>query len=601
MHHEDNQGDDGPTRMCRSANEAGVDGHAVLRGLHTLHHHISDLSNLPAWSMNDTESRSAVTEAYRLVARTHAAALQLLADLNTRPDAVPGSRPGRGGQTLLRTALHLRAGAARDEVAAASAITATAGTPGALPSLGQALADGLTTREHLDVMVKALRKIPGHLQTGAADLGALLEIPGFQGQEPDPQAGPVTGAHAIDAIATHAAVTACPGTLNQIGRAILTTLAPDVADRYDPAAHERRGLHQTTDDTGMCVGSFQLDPAATLIWTQAIDYYASLLTPSATIPSAAEGPTTHPGTDVGADSDLDASPALRPPPSPDADEDRLPDLRTPAQRRADAMTAVAQAALRYAAQAHEGTADGIGGPGTLILLHATPDQIAAARHGGCGTSAAESPVSSCPADASASSPSGAPRRVGSEDRPTPGLAWSALTGQVSPRTLGQLLCDSTMQAVVLDGSSRVVLDLGRTRRLASPQQRRAVAARDRGCVIPGCAAPPSHCQVHHIIWWSEGGPTDLDNLALVCQRHHTEIHLGIWDVHTEADRTITVRPPAWLDPERRPRRNRTHDLIDQARRITQQLIQPLTDHLGDDGSRPPSPPDTPPQQPPAAA
>ncbi|TSD64465.1 HNH endonuclease [Aeromicrobium piscarium] len=59
------------------------------------------------------------------------------------------------------------------------------------------------------------------------------------------------------------------------------------------------------------------------------------------------------------------------------------------------------------------------------------------------------------------------------------------------------------------------MDVGRSSRLATPRQRTAVLARQgHQCASPGCRAPVVH--IHHIIWWSRGGPTDLANLIGLC-------------------------------------------------------------------------------------
>ena len=79
-------------------------------------------------------------------------------------------------------------------------------------------------------------------------------------------------------------------------------------------------------------------------------------------------------------------------------------------------------------------------------------------------------------------------------------------------------------APALGGIPREVLAAGRSTRLVTPGQRAALNARDRGCVLPGCDRPPEWCEAHHLIEWIDGGATDLDNLALVCRRHHTMLH-----------------------------------------------------------------------------
>jgi hypothetical protein len=156
-----------------------------------------------------------------------------------------------------------------------------------------------------------------------------------------------------------------------------------------------------------------------------------------------------------------------------------------------------------------------------------------------------------------------------------GLAHCTLTGPISPTALAYLSCDAVLQAVLLT-SSGAVLDLGRTVRTASAAQRRALAARDRGCVVPGCSAPPEHCEAHHVRWWRNGGETDLDNLALVCLRHHTDIHHGVWQLEM-IDGLAWARPPRWLNPDRPLLRNTVHLAMDHAHRLGQQLRLDLDD------------------------
>ena len=63
-----------------------------------------------------------------------------------------------------------------------------------------------------------------------------------------------------------------------------------------------------------------------------------------------------------------------------------------------------------------------------------------------------------------------------------------------------------------------------TLRLVSSNDDRALAIRDRGCAFPGCDRPPGWCDAHHIIPWELLGPTDMNNLVLLCRRHHRMLH-----------------------------------------------------------------------------
>ena len=84
--------------------------------------------------------------------------------------------------------------------------------------------------------------------------------------------------------------------------------------------------------------------------------------------------------------------------------------------------------------------------------------------------------------------------------------------------------------------------LGRKQRCASDAQRVALIARDQRCV--GCSANPLWCRAHHITYWSNDGPTDLDNLVLVCDRCHHKIHDDGWTVtqHPTTHKYI-LKPP----------------------------------------------------------
>ena len=104
------------------------------------------------------------------------------------------------------------------------------------------------------------------------------------------------------------------------------------------------------------------------------------------------------------------------------------------------------------------------------------------------------------------------------------------------------------------GSTGVVLQVGRSRRLATPGQTVALIARDGGCSFPGCDRPPEWCERHHIREWSQGGRTDLDNLTLLCAYHHHNFASRGWTCRM-IDRLPAWIPPRWVDPEQRPLRH----------------------------------------------
>ena len=105
-------------------------------------------------------------------------------------------------------------------------------------------------------------------------------------------------------------------------------------------------------------------------------------------------------------------------------------------------------------------------------------------------------------------------------------------GPVSTELARQLCCDATVNLVAMSDGN--ILDATPDHRLPTGRQRAAVIARDRACV--GCGAAVSQCEIHHIIWFSDHGPTVVDNLVLVCWRCHTHIHQHGWKITKEAGR-----------------------------------------------------------------
>ncbi|MFC7490265.1 MULTISPECIES: HNH endonuclease signature motif containing protein [unclassified Knoellia] len=104
------------------------------------------------------------------------------------------------------------------------------------------------------------------------------------------------------------------------------------------------------------------------------------------------------------------------------------------------------------------------------------------------------------------------------------LLGGLTTGElVTPDTVRRWACDATIIPTVLNASGEVV-DHGRAARLFTPAQIKQLWLRDRHCTYPGCDAPAAWTDAHHFIHWADGGPTDLDNAALLCGRHHTTVH-----------------------------------------------------------------------------
>jgi hypothetical protein len=119
--------------------------------------------------------------------------------------------------------------------------------------------------------------------------------------------------------------------------------------------------------------------------------------------------------------------------------------------------------------------------------------------------------------------------------------------EIPPRVLATLAGDADVYAVVVCNGVVLYapgeLNLGRTTRLANRAQRRALRGLYSTCGIPGCAVHYDRCKLHHIIWWSNGGNTNLDNLIPVCSMHHANIHHDGWTIELGPNRQLTLRLP----------------------------------------------------------
>src|SRR5690606_41832872 len=101
---------------------------------------------------------------------------------------------------------------------------------------------------------------------------------------------------------------------------------------------------------------------------------------------------------------------------------------------------------------------------------------------------------------------------------------------------------TTLFRSLVIGAESEPLDLGRSVRLSSPAQRRAVIARDQGCFWDGCSIPSRYCEVHHLDWWDEdAGHTDITRGVLACTFHHGLLHAQKLDVRTVNELRDTIR------------------------------------------------------------
>lgn len=134
-----------------------------------------------------------------------------------------------------------------------------------------------------------------------------------------------------------------------------------------------------------------------------------------------------------------------------------------------------------------------------------------------------------------------------------GVGVARIEGQsaaVSVATAQRLACGGGYVPVLFDDTQP--LDVGRSERLFTWRQRVAMAARDGGCIFPGCDRPPSWCEAHHIDFWArDDGSTDIARGVLLCRHHHMLMHNNGWEI-TETDGKYDFIPPVSVDPQQCP-------------------------------------------------
>ncbi|MDG2026936.1 MAG: HNH endonuclease signature motif containing protein [Acidimicrobiales bacterium] len=127
------------------------------------------------------------------------------------------------------------------------------------------------------------------------------------------------------------------------------------------------------------------------------------------------------------------------------------------------------------------------------------------------------------------------------------LTGTSRTGETPPHPKCSMAATFDVSGINLDDGTPILFDgpanpiwVGRDHRTATIHQWKALIARDRHCI--GGGASPDRCHAHHIRYWEHNGPTNIDNLALVCSRCHHDIHIRGHTLHHDNDRW-TIRPP----------------------------------------------------------
>jgi len=123
-------------------------------------------------------------------------------------------------------------------------------------------------------------------------------------------------------------------------------------------------------------------------------------------------------------------------------------------------------------------------------------------------------------------------------------------GVITPEAARRLACDASVARIVTAGRSEP-LDAGRRTPVVSPALRRALVIRDGGCRFPGCGRPPGWCDAHHVVHWADGGRTALSNLVLLCRPHHRAVH-RLFGVRMVSGRPEFLRPDGSALEDRGP-------------------------------------------------
>ncbi|TQJ31630.1 HNH endonuclease signature motif containing protein [Microbacterium sp. SLBN-146] len=132
-----------------------------------------------------------------------------------------------------------------------------------------------------------------------------------------------------------------------------------------------------------------------------------------------------------------------------------------------------------------------------------------------------------------------------------GRGWAHLDDgePVSLTAATHVGCSGVVQRIVQSDDGRI-LRIGTEDRVFNRHQRRAIALRDGGCLIPGCGVPAGWCEIHHVVEHAKGGPTHTDNGVLLCWFHHRHLDHHGWQVRMNHGVPEVLAPP-WI--EARPR------------------------------------------------
>ncbi|MFJ2542513.1 DUF222 domain-containing protein [Microbacterium sp. NPDC087589] len=303
----------------------------------------------------------------------------------------------------------------------------------------------------------------------------------------------------------------------------LKSLAEDLASMFDPDGEEpkdedakrRRGITIGRLKDGVHAIRGYLTPEVAAQFQLIMDALVNPKGDGPPTPGVFFTPSSGTDSGNGADAGADAGAEVGEDPF-NSDERSVIDDRTAAQKRHDALAA----ALAIAARHKDMPTLGGASPVLVVTIDAKDLAHGSAFGAGAGGAACNG-------------------------------GWATIPGSGAhvPASVGaQAACSGVIQRVLFDEGR--IIGITTTDRVFTVHQRRAIIARDKECLIPGCHVPASWCEIHHVTEYAQGGPTHTDNGVPLCWWHHRSLDTSQWEIRMNGGRP-QVRGPAWWDPAQR--------------------------------------------------
>ncbi|WP_455904447.1 HNH endonuclease signature motif containing protein [Microbacterium sp.] len=211
------------------------------------------------------------------------------------------------------------------------------------------------------------------------------------------------------------------------------------------------------------------------------------------------------------------------------------DDRTAAQKRHDALTAALAIAARHKDMPT------LGGASPVVVVTVDANDLATHATHAPGPTGAAFGGAAFGGAAAGGAAAGASGNGG----------WATIPGSgahLPVSVAAQVACSGAIQRVLMDEGR--IIGITTTDRIFTVHQRRAIIARDKECLVPGCHVPASWCEIHHVTEHARGGPTHTDNGVPLCWWHHRSLGTSGWEIRMN-DGLPQVRGPAWWDPDQR--------------------------------------------------